>query len=134
MRTLCLPGEVLIYEKDNHEEVKEHDVNAVGIYKESPEEGNLELAGHVRIELSRVLACFLAASKTNVLTVKVCGKRKREVGLVVPGCYWAMTNRKKGADILSTEINNIKERYPYFELEIVQDAIRKPLVTKQARN
>ena len=94
----------------------------------------MELAGHVPIELSRVLAGFVAASKTNLLTVKVCGKRKRDVGLVVPGCYRAMTNRKKVADILSTEINKVKERYPYFELEIVQDAIRKPLVTKQARN
>ena len=55
-------------------------------------------------ELSRVLAGFLAASETNFLTVKVCGKRKREVGLVVTGCYRAMTNGKKVADILSTEI------------------------------
>jgi len=86
------------------------------------------------IELSRVLAGFLAASETNFLTVKVCGKGKREVGLVVPGCYLATTNRKKVADILSTEIKKIKERYPYFELEIEQDGIRKPLQTKQASN
>ena len=77
-----------------------------------------------------MLAGFLAASKKNVLTAKVCGKR---CGLVVPGCYRAMTNRKKVADVLNTEINKIKERYPYFELDIVHDAIRKPLVTKQAR-
>lgn len=126
--------EVLICKKDNGEEAKEYDLNAVGVYKESPEEGNLDLAGHVPIELSRVLAGFLAASETNSLTVNVCGKRKREVGLVVPGCYRARTNRKKVADILSTEIKRIKERYPYFELEIEQDAIRKPLLTKQARN
>ena len=69
---------------------------------------------HVPIELSRVLAGFLAASETNSLTVKVCGKRKREVGLVAPGCYRARTNRKKVADILSQEIKKIKERYPYF--------------------
>ena len=35
------------------------------------------------------------------------------MGLVVPGCY-----RKKVADILSQEIKKIKERYPYFELDI----------------
>ena len=61
---------------------------------------------------------------------KVCGKRKREVGLVVPGCYRARTNRKKVAEILSQEIKKIKERYPYFELYIEQDAVRKPLSNK----
>jgi len=56
------------------------------------------------------------------------------VGLVVPGCYQATINQKKVADILSSEIKKIKERYLYFELEIEQDAIRKPLLTRQARN
>jgi len=84
--------------------------------------------------LHRACAGFLAASETNFLTDKVSGKRKREVGLVVPGCYRATTNRKKIADLLSTELKKIKEGYPYVELEIEQDAIRKPLLTKQARN
>ena len=53
-----------------------------------------------------------------------------EVGLVVPGCYRARTNRKKVADILSQEIKKIKECYPYFELDIEQDAVRKPLLVK----
>lgn len=44
-----------------------------------------------------------------------------------------MTNLMKVADILSTEIKKIKERYSYFELEIIQDAICKPLPTKHAR-
>ena len=80
----------LIYKKDNREEAKEYDLHAVGVYKKSPNEGNLDLTGHVPIELSRVLAGFLAVSEMNSLTVKVCGKR--EVGLVVPGCYQARTN------------------------------------------
>ena len=120
--------EVLICKKDNCEEAKEYDLHAVGVYKESPDKGNLDLTGHVPIELSRVLAGFLAASETNSLSVKVCGKQKCEVGLVVPGCYRARTNRKKVADILSQEIKKIKERYPYFELDIEQDAVRKPLL------
>ena len=76
-----------------------------------------------------MLAGFLAGSETNSLTVKDCGKRKREVGLVVPGCYRARTKRKKVAEIFSQEIK-IKERYPYFELDIEQDAVRKPLLVK----
>ena len=121
--------EVLICKKDNCEEAKEFDVNAVGVYKVkiSPEGENLDLAGHVPVELSRILAGFLAASETNSLTVKVCGKRKREVGLVVPGCFQARTKRKKVAEILNTEIKRIKERYPYLELEIEQEIISKPL-------
>ena len=55
-----------------------------------------------------------------------------QVGLLGHGCYWATMNRKKGVDVLSTEIK-IKERYSYFELEIDQDAIRKSMLTKQAR-
>ena len=61
---------------------------------------------------------------------KVCGKRKREVGLIVPGFYRARTNRKKVAEILSRGIKKIKERYSYFELHIEQDAVRKPLLVK----
>ena len=52
------------------------------------------------------------------------------MGLVVPGCYRARTNRKKIADILSQEITKIKERYPYFEQDIEQDAVRNPLLVK----
>ena len=41
---------------------------------------------------------------------------------------------KKIANILSTEIKNIKERYPHFELEIEQDATRTPVLINQERN
>ena len=46
------------------------------MYKQLPERDDLDLVGHVPIELSRVLAGFLAASETNSLTVQVCVKRK----------------------------------------------------------
>ena len=42
------------------------------------------LAGHVPIKLSRLLTFFLQANADNLLTAKVTGKRKREVGLVLP--------------------------------------------------
>ena len=125
--------EILICKKDNPEQAKEFDVNAVGVYKVkiTPEGENLDLAGHVHVELSRILAGFLAASETNSLTVKVCcGKRNREVGLVVLECFQVGTKRKKVADILNTEIKRIKERYPYFELEIEQEIISKPLLNR----
>ena len=58
---------------------------------------------------------------------------KREVGLVIPGCYNARTNREKIVGILSTEIKIIKGCYPHFELEIEQDATRTPVLIKQQR-
>ena len=57
-------------------------------------------------------------------------KRTLLLSKFVPGCYRARTNRNKVADILSQEIKKIKERYPYFELDIEQDAVRKPLLVK----
>ena len=42
-----------------------------------------------------------------------------------------MTGKKIA--ILSTEIKNIEERCPHFELEIEQDATRAPVLIKQAR-
>ena len=42
------------------------------------------LVGHVPIELSMLLSRFLKASEKNAVEVKVCGKRRREVGLVIP--------------------------------------------------
>ena len=89
---------------------------------------------HSSISMSYgVLADFLDPSETNLLNVKFWGKRKGEVCLLVPGCYQAKTNRMTVADVLSTEIKKIKERYSYFRLEIIQDAIRKTLLTKQAK-
>ena len=43
------------------------------MYKQSPEQDDLDLVGHVPIELSRILVCFLAASESNFLNVQVCG-------------------------------------------------------------
>lgn len=115
-------NEVLICKKYNCEEAQEYKSNSVGVYMDIAYQETLELEGHIPIELSRVLAGFLASSELNYLTVQVCEKQKREVGLVILGCYNARTSRNKIADILSTEIKNIKERYPHFELEIEQDA------------
>ena len=67
-------NEVLICKKDNREEAQEYDSNAVGVYKDIAERDNLELAGHVPVELSRVLAGFLASKESNSLAVQVCGK------------------------------------------------------------
>ena len=53
------------------------------------------LVGHVPIELSMLLSRFL----------KVCGKRRREVGLVIPGHYKARTKSRSHCKILDRELN-----------------------------
>mgnify|MGYP000329683693 CR=1 FL=1 len=94
---------VLICKKYNCEEAQEYNSNSVGVYKDIADQDALELEGHIPVELSRVLAGFLASSESNYLTVQVFGKRKREVGLEIPGCHNARTSRKNIADILSNK-------------------------------
>ena len=54
-----------------------------------------ELVGHVPVELSSLIYHFLNASSENRMTFEVTGKRKREVGLVVPAKFNALTKDKK---------------------------------------
>ena len=51
-----------------------------------------------KIDLDLTIKTNLTTSETNFLTVKVCGKQKNEVRLVVPGCYQATINQKKVAE------------------------------------
>ena len=51
-----------------------------------------------------------------MLKVTVAGKRKREVGLVVPGKYCAFTKKKALARVLDQEIERRKEKYSHLEL------------------
>ena len=53
------------------------------------------MVGHVPIELSRLISYFIQAAETNKVKVQVTGKRKREIGLIVPGRYFARTDSKK---------------------------------------
>ena len=50
-----------------------------------------QLIGHIPIEISQLISYFLEAATTNTMTAVVTGKRKREIGLVVPAKYVAYT-------------------------------------------
>ena len=65
--------DVLSCKRDNRAEALEYDSNAVGVYKQSSEEGE-SLAGHVPIELSRLIAKFRNGLQGNVVEVELCGK------------------------------------------------------------
>ena len=73
-------------------------------------------------------------SSTNVFS-KVTGKRKRQIGLVVPALYMATEdtseNGKRVIKILADEIKKINERYPHFdEVVITGDYMSRPVVNK----
>ena len=51
------------------------------------------------------------------MEVKVCGKRRREVRLVIPGHYRTRKKSRSHCKILDTELNDLKRKYSHFESE-----------------
>ena len=73
-----------------HDEALEIDKQALGVYN-----SNEVLVGHVPIQVSSLLHLFLQADEENRLICQVTGKRKREVGLVVPAKFSAFIKTKR---------------------------------------
>ena len=68
------------------------------------------------IELPRVLDYFLQQHEDNFIDAQVTGKRKREVGLVVPVRY---TEHTRETDvILEAELNKRKELFSHFDFTV----------------
>ena len=92
-------GETLMAYPDDRLEALEYDKCAIGAYKIKEKEKDMEeqkeLVGHVPVELSSLIYHFLNATSKNRMTVEVTGKRKREVGQVVPAKFNALTKDKK---------------------------------------
>ena len=53
---------------------------------------------------SQLINYFVSAANTNTIIAVVTGKRKREIGLVVPAKYFAYTNNKKNAEMLMKKL------------------------------
>ena len=68
------------------------------------------LVGHIPIEISQLLYHFLNAHLSNKLWAMPTGKRKREIGLVVPARFLAQTNDLVVAEILDKEIEQKKSK------------------------
>lgn len=62
---------MLTCNKDNRQKAIERDPNTLGVYKETTETDTLELAGHVSIEISGLIASFLGGLKMNFVSVRV---------------------------------------------------------------
>ena len=108
-------GETLMAYPDARPDPLEFDKFAVRIYKIKEKEKDMEeqkeLVGHVPVELSSLIYNFLNASSENRMTGEVTGKCKREVGLVVPAKFNALTKDKKTAKVSGKELFKRKTRY-----------------------
>ena len=114
-------GQKLICKTDTREEAIEFDKNDIGVFKSTDEE--TLLVGHLPIEISCLLTNFLNAAPENKLTAFVVGKRKREVGLVVPAKYVALTRSKIFGNILFDKLHEKKEKHPNFELDVITTSV-----------
>ena len=90
-------GEMLNCVKDKRGEAMEYAKNAIGVYR-TPAESEQKM---------------LVANDSNKLVAKVSGKRKQEVGLVVPAKFKALTKEYSfaNAKILDEPLQARKEKY-----------------------
>ena len=119
--------QVLECKPDTRAEAKDHDANAIGVYLMANQKETL--AGHIPIEISRLMKNFIEAKASNKLLTWVTGKRKREVGLVVPAKFTAFTEELRIAQILERELKSRAKKYTHFELKnIVIEEHKFPLL------
>ena len=90
--------------------------------------------GHLPVEISCLLTYFLEASPENRLNAIVIGKRKREVGLVVPAKYAALTKNKTFANVLAGKLQGKKKKHPNFEFEITTATVTKVVTNVKYEN
>lgn len=109
-------GEKLECNEDTRQEAKDYDEHAVGLFKAASRDGKKTLVGHIPIELSSLIDHFLKADKSNSVCAQVTGKRKREVGLVVPANFSVYTLNKRYAQVMDAELIKKKDKYKHLEL------------------
>jgi len=68
------------------------------------------------MELSSLIDYFLKADKTNSVLAEATGKRKREVGLVVPAKFTAHTANRRIAQVMNSELCKKTDKYVHLEL------------------
>ena len=79
--------EQLYCKHDTREEALENDKRAIGVYKLN----SSALVGHLPTELSSLIHFFLMDNADNRVLCNVIGKRYRELGLVLPATFKALT-------------------------------------------
>ena len=100
-------GQNFICKTDTREEAMEYDKNVIGVFKSDDPE---TLVGHLPIEISCLLTYFLEASPENKLNAIVIGKRKREVGLVVPAKCVALNKKQNICKYFSRKVTGKEKK------------------------
>ena len=89
-----------------------------GIFKRHEEDiSKPSLVGHVPVELSKLLNRFLKADTGNYIYVEAIGKRKREVGPVVPAKFSSHTKCSRAARVLDEQLLKMKEQVSTLEFK-----------------
>ena len=78
------------------------------------------MIGYLSIEVSCLITYLLQASPENKLFAVVTGKRKREVGLVVPAKYVAFSKSKTFSIVLKEKLEEKTKRYSIPNLVLLQ--------------
>ena len=87
------------------------------------------MLGHIPIEISQLTNYFLEAATTSTIVAVVTGKRKREIGLVVPAKYIVYTENQKPAQILKEKL---LEKETILELAVHNELLVKmPRIFKE---
>ena len=72
---------------------------------------SLKLVGHLPIELSFIINCFLQTHPNNFIIVEITGPRGLEICLVVPGKFTAFAKRAaKGRNTLNAHKRTLQAR------------------------
>ena len=113
-------GENLFTAPDKSEEALSYDEVATGVYKS--EKCSL-LVGHLPIEISRLSYHFLKKSLENKVIVKITGKGKREIGLVVPANFVYITKDENCSYILEAELEKRKTLFQDLNLKFYKKGV-----------
>ena len=101
---------------DPREEARLYDEFAIGTYLPLNDEEQ-ELVGHVPIELSFLLCKFLALDGC-CLKFMPTGPRYLEDGLVVPGCFKAISIEKALIQILKNELEKKADKLTHLKRNV----------------
>ena len=118
--------EKLSYKNDNHEKALSNDKHSVGVFKKDG-----TLAGHIPFALFQLIDYFMKENKENFVSALVVGPRDREVGLVVPAKFAAVTKKLRVATIVLAKKLKIKTKYTHFELSFEESKIVKQSMLKE---
>ena len=102
-------GKKLTAAPDPRAEAIQYDENAIGAYNGD------QLVGHLPVEVSKLFKQFVTKDRNRV-DIVVVGKRKREVGMVLPVKCKAFTSKKSHMIAFSDSLVNHKELFPGLDL------------------